>query len=295
MTKLTKPIAPLAAAAAVLLGSALLAAQPLAAETPDTVRSVRIAIVDPSSGDDLAVLDPDQEITLIPGEEVLVKTFEPIATRNSDRRTVASTFGFGPSQREIEVVSSTPGRGEALIRLNDATPGQRLRIGYKLADHVPLANPSMRLGKILVRVASPGSRSVTGARSTTGIGGSGFGHYSTPADAVINALYRGILLRDPDSGAAGARDELVRNGYDAVRQVAGNIANSEESRYRLYDNGATNVRRLEALYSNLLGWSRADVGRDRWDSDLAELDRGNIAGVVDAIVRSQQFRSRFGI
>lgn len=292
MTKLTKPFAPLAAAAAVLLGSAFLSAQPAAAQTPDTVRSVRIAIVDPSSGDELAVLNPDQEITLIPGEEVLVRTFEPIASRRSDRRTLAATFGFGPSPTALEVVSSTPERGEALIRLNDATPGQRLHIGYKLADRLTLANSGMQLGRILVRVAAPGSRSVTGAQSS--VGGIGLGQYSTPADAVINALYRGILLRDPDAGAAGARDELVRNGYDAVRRVAGNIANSEESRYRLYDNGTTNVRRLEALYSNLLGWSRADVGRDRWDSDLAEINRGNIAGVVDAIVRSQQFRSRFG-
>jgi len=295
MTKLTKPIAPLAAAAAVLLGAGLFAAQSLAAQSVDTVRSVRIAIVDPSSGDELAVLNPDQEITLIPGEEVLVRTFEPIAGKRSDRRTLAATFGFGPAPTALEVVSNSPERGEAVIRLNEATAGQRLHIGYKLADRLTLANAGMQLGCILVRVAAPGSTSVTGAQSSTGIGGIGLGHFSRPADAVVSALYRGILLRDPDPDAAGARDELARNGYDAVRRVAGNIANSEESRYRLYDNGTSNVQRLEALYSNLLGWSRSDVGRERWDSDLAELNRGNVAGVVDAIVRSQQFRSRFGI
>src|SRR4051812_42572518 len=105
MTKLTKPIAPLAAAAALLALAAFFAAQPLAAQTADTVRSVRIAVVDPSSGNDLAVLDPDQEITLIPGEEVLVQTFEPVAGKRSDRRPLAATFGFGPAPTALEVVS----------------------------------------------------------------------------------------------------------------------------------------------------------------------------------------------
>src|SRR4029079_17009256 len=103
--------------------------------------------------------------------------------------------------------------------------GQRLHIGYKLADRLTLATPGMQLGRILVRVAAPGSTSVTGARSSTGIGGIALGQSATPADAVLTALYRGILLRDPDPGAAGARDELYRHGYDAVRRVAGNIAN----------------------------------------------------------------------
>ena len=293
MTKLTKPTSTLAAAAAILLLSATLFGAPaLAAQTVDTVRSVRIAIVDPSSGDELAVLDPGQEIALLPGEEVLVRTFESITSRKSDRRPLAANFGFGPTATPLEVVSASPERGEALIRLNDATPGQRLHIGYKLADRLKLASSGMQLGKILVRVAGPGIASVTGASSAIG---TNIGGFSRPADAVVTALYRGILLRDPDAGAAGAIDDLARHGYDGVRRVAGNIANSEESRSRMYDNGVSNVRRLEALYSNLLGWSRADVGRDRWESDLAEIDRGNIAGVVDAIVRSQQFRSRFGI
>jgi hypothetical protein len=289
MNKLTRRLAPPVAAAAVAF-AALFAAQPAAAQ--DTVNTVRIAIVDPSTGDELAVLNPGQEITLIPGEQVLVRTFEPVATRRTDRRPLAATFGFGPNATPLEVVSAAPERGEALIRLDDAAAGQRLHIGYKLADRITLADSDMQLGRILVRVAAPGATSVTGAQHSvwTDLGG-----FSRPADAVVTALYRGILLRDPDPGAAGARDDLARHGYDAVRRVASNIANSEESRLRLYDNGVTNVRRLDPLYGHLLGWNRGDVGRDRWESDLAEVNRGNIAGVVDAIVRSQQFRDRFGI
>ncbi|HET9767143.1 MAG TPA: hypothetical protein VFS60_09860 [Thermoanaerobaculia bacterium] len=286
MTTLTKRLAPLAAAAAVLF----CLAAPLAAQ--DTVRTVRIAVVDPTTGNELAVLTPDQEITLIPGEEVLLRAFEPIASRRSDRRPLAATFGFGPAQAGLQVVSSSPERGEAIVRLDGATEGQRLHVGYKLADRLTLASRDLQLGRILVRVAAPGATSVTGAQHSIW---TDRGQFSQPADAVVAAFYRGILLRDPDPGAAGARDDIARNGYDGVRRVASNIANSEESRVRLYDSGVSNTRRLDALYGHLLGWNRADVGRDRWEGDLRELDRGNLAGVVDAIVRSQQFRDRFGI
>lgn len=286
MTTFRKRLAPLAAVAAVLFAFTA----PLAAQ--DTVHSVRIAVVDPTNGDELAVLTPDQEITLIPGEEVQLRAFEPISGRRSDRRPLAATFGFGPAETALQVVSSSPERGEAIVRLNQATEGQRLHVGYKLADRLTLASSGLQLGRILVRVAAPGATSVTGAQHSVW---TDRGQFSQPADAVIAAFYRGILLRDPDPGAAGARDDIARNGYDGVRRVASNIANSEESRVRLYDNGVSNTRRLDALYGHLLGWNRADVGRDRWDSDLRELERGNLAGVVDAIVRSQQFRDRFRI
>ena len=287
MTTLTKRLAPLAAAAAAVLFTF---ATPLAAQ--DTVSTVRIAVVHPTTGDELAVLTPEQEITLIPGEEVLLRAFEPIASRRADRRPLAATFGFGPAPTALQVVSSSPERGEAIVRLNEATEGQRLHVGYKLADRLTLATPGLQLGRILVRVAAPGATSVTGAQHSVW---TDRGQFSQPADAVVAAFYRGILLRDPDPGAAGARDDIARNGYDAVRRVAANIANSEESRVRLYGNGVTNARRLDALYGHLLGWNRAQVGLDRWDTDLRELERGNLAGVVDAIVRSQQFRDRFGI
>ena len=292
MTTFQKRLAPLAAVAAVLF----CLATPLAAQ--DTVRTVRIAVVDPTTGDELAVLTPDQEITLIPGEEVLLRAFEPISGRRSDRRPLAATFGFGPVQEGLQVTSSSPERGEAIVRLDGATEGQRLHVGYKLADRLTLADPGLQLGRILVRIAAPGATSVTGAQHSVWTDHSPWtntGQFSQPADAVVAAFYRGILLRDPDPGAAGARDDIARNGYDGVRRVAANIANSEESRVRLYDNGVSNTRRLDALYGHLLGWNRADVGRDRFESDLRELDRGNLAGVVDAIVRSQQFRDRFGI
>ncbi|HXT19592.1 MAG TPA: hypothetical protein VN923_02470, partial [Thermoanaerobaculia bacterium] len=262
-----------------------------AAAADTTVHGVSISVVDPRTGNELTVLGPDGEIALLPGEEVLLRLFTAPANRRADRRTLPASFGFGPTQTPLEIVSSSHDRGEALIRLNDAAAGQRLRVGYKLAEYLALADPSMRLGGIRVRVAGAGNASITGQQYSI----STPGQYASRPDAIVAALYRGILLREPDSGAAGARDDIARNGYNAIGRIAANIAGSEESRYLVYqDRGVNNAQRLDALYRELLGWTQADVGPDRWDSDLRELERGNLAGVVDAIVRSEQFRSRFG-
>jgi hypothetical protein len=291
MTKSFKSFALLALPAAALLTAAVPAAAQTTATT-DPVRNVRISVVDPRTGSELVVLNPNQEITLLPGEEVMLRTFEHNASRRLDRRTLPASFGFGPTQTPVEIVRSSPERGEVVVRLNDTPAGGRWHVGYRLGERVALSDPAMQLGRILIRVGGPGTTSITGAQ------GSSWHRpgFESPADAAITALYRGILLREPDSGAAGGRDDIARNGLEGVRRVAANVANSPESRGRIYDDrGVSNAQRLDAIYRELLGWSRADVGRERWEGDLAELDRGNIAGVVDAIVRSQQFRSRFGI
>lgn len=283
MRKQPRALAPLVVAAGVLLA---IAAPIAAAEDPGPVQTVRIAVVDPRTGDELTVVSPGQEIVVAPGEELTLRVFEPNADRRHDRRPLAATFGFGPTETPLQIVSTSSERGEVIVRLNPTTAGQRWHVGYKLADRIQLSDPALQLGRVLVRVAGPGVRSITGIQST------GRGYYS--ADTVIAALYRGTLLRDPDPGSAGARDEIAQKGYEAVLRVAPGIANSEESRSRLYQNGVTNSQRLEALYRELLGLRRTDVSREQWSNDLAQLDRGNIAGVVETMVRSEQFRSRFG-
>jgi len=279
----------LALASLPLLVAFLVAAAPL----PSPVDTIRIAVVDPDSGDELAVLSPGEEILMLPGEELTFRTFEPKADRRNDRRQLAATFGFGPTTTPLEIVANSPERGEVTVRLNPTPAGGRWHLGYKIADRIGLAKSDLQLGRVLVRVAGTGDTSVTGARLGQTLPPTQF---ARPADAVIDALYRGILMREPDEGADGLRNDVLRNGYGSVPRIAEHIANSPESRTRIYeDRGVDNARRLDSLYSALLGWSRADVGRARWDSDLAQLDRGNIAGVVDQIVRSQQFRDRFGI
>ncbi|HEV8631242.1 MAG TPA: hypothetical protein VGV61_13070 [Thermoanaerobaculia bacterium] len=293
MKKLTKSLVPLALVAAGLSASAA-----PAAEQP-RVQSVRIAVADPSTGGELAVLSPGQEITLAPGEEVLLRLFEPTGARRGDRRVLpANSFGFGPTTTPLEIVSSSPERGEALVRLNATPGGVRWHVGYKLADRLVLASEDLRLGRILVRVAGNGSSSITG-RSYAPWRYNGNGQYnsypySRQVDEVIAALYRGILVRDPDPEAAGFASAVAQRGYDAVLESAHNIADSPESHGRIYDSGVTNEQRLLAIYKQLLGMDRSQIDRRQWDRDLAALSRGDIASVVDAVVRSPQFRSRFG-
>ena len=284
--KLSRTLPPLALAAAVLVPAAAWAAK----QDPPPVQRVRIAIVAPQNGEELTVLTPGQEIVMAPGEELLLRLFEPYSFRRNDRRPLAATFGFGPTETPLQIVSASPERGEVVVRLNPTSEGQRWHVGYKLADRIELADPGQQLGRILVRVASPGSTSVSGSQYY------GQQSYTSAPDSVVTALYRAILMRNPEpGGATGALDDIARNGYDGVLRAARGIAESEESRIRVYQNGVTNTQRLESLYRELLGWSRASVSREQWDRDLAELDRGNLVGVVDAMVKSEQFRSRFGI
>jgi hypothetical protein len=261
-----------------------------------TVRSVRIAVVDPSTGNELSVLSPGQEITMSPGEELMLRLFEPVGSRKVDRRVLpVAQFGFGGQATPLEIISSSPERGEVLVRLNDTAPGQRWHVGYRLADRIGLADTALQLGRVVVRVANPGTASTLGSVYQPSTYGSSYGSYAQPVDDVVTVLYRGILLREPDPGASGARDDLARHGYDALARVASNIANSPESRELSYRGGVTSVRRLDALYAQLLGLSRSQVNRDQWQSDLAQIESGNVAAVVDAMVRSSQFRSRFGL
>ena len=105
-------------------------------------------------------------------------------------------------------------------------------------------------------------------------------------------LYQAILLREPDPGAQGTIDSIDRGGYDAVVQAAVGIANSDESRNRIPEQGVRNEERLSSLYQNLLGLSPDQVDRQQYDLDLRRVSSGRIADVVSRIVQSPTFQSR---
>lgn len=115
-------------------------------------------------------------------------------------------------------------------------------------------------------------------------------------DRMTNLLYRAILLRDPDPGAASTRQAIDSRGYLGVIEQAESIANSEESRIRIYQSGdVTNERRLIALYEHLLGLKSGDIDRADWDHDLRRLGAGQVADVVSEMVRSERFRDLHSI
>ena len=249
-----------------------------AAASHGTVDAVKIAVIDPRTNRELAVLDPGGTLTLPPDEERLLRLFEPPEQGRAERQAIPAEFGFGPVQTAIQIVSHSVTRGEAVVRLRRGANtsgggGAALHVGYHIDDDVDLANENMRLGRVLVDISS-------GGRSP---------------DDIIAALYRGILLRAPDQGAAARRDDIARTGYAGVLRQAREIAESRESEIDVYQRGACNQQRLLALYKELLGREAAQIDQRTWRAELQHLERGDVAEVVADIVESRDFQTRFGL
>jgi hypothetical protein len=187
-------------------------------------------------------------------------------------------------------------------------PRRLQRIGYKIVDNrVPVR---MRTGIFNIQVAPPTSSS-NGAYQQPGAGGYGQpengrhdrdngrsgnnGWSGDRATKLTRVLYQGILMRDLDPGASGTVDSVRNGGYNALLDAAVSIANSKESRFALPSRGVTTEQRLEALYQNLLGLSPDQADRDTWRQDLRTLNDGNVAQVVENLVRSDRFRSRYSL
>jgi hypothetical protein len=188
-------------------------------------------------------------------------------------------------------------------------PRRLQRIGYKIVDtRVPVR---MRTGMFNIQVAPPTSSS-NGAYQQPG---SGYGRPENGrhehengrhehenngwngdrATKLTRVLYQGILMRDLDPGASGTVDSVRNGGYNALLDAAVSIANSRESRFAIPSRGVSNEQRLEALYQSLLGLSPDQADRDTWRQDLRTLNDGNIAQVVENLVRSDRFRSRYSL
>jgi hypothetical protein len=270
MSTLLRKLLPAAAAAVMLIPSAAARAD---------VSDVRIAVSDSDSGDEIAVLSPEDSFEMAEGQSVDLQLFEP---SGRGRRNLAGTFGFGPSQRGLELVDSDPGSGSATVRLRPPYDRNNLHIGYKLAGSVRLEDEDLRLGRIMVRPVAAEQDQAQAPSAGRG------------TDFIVDELYRGILMRGADDDAKYNAGRNIRSqGYDAVVRLADSLARSDESQRGVYRNGTSNQERLAAMYEHLLGWSTDDVDESEWRSQLNRLGRGDVAGVVSTLVRSDEFRERF--
>ena len=268
----------------------VLALVPLAAaqSARPNIGQVMIVIKDIDTKAEISSVEPGGTITLPAGSHVrLIMTALPTG-RSRGPLYPATTFS-DTSNGGVTITRSNVENSTADLMVNRVKAGSRTEtIRYQILESwVPA---SLRTGSFRIHVA-PGSAAV----SNLGYGssnGSSLGNSS--ADRLTRMLYQAILLRDPDPGAAGTVESIANGGYNALVQAAVGIANSEESRYRLYDQGTTNQQRLAALYRNLLGLSTSQVDRSQYDNDLRRLNEGRIADVVADIVNSQRFRDRIG-
>jgi hypothetical protein len=264
---------------AAALWSICFAAALPAAASHNTVQQIRIAVIDPRTNQELTVIAPDASFELPRGEERLLRLFEPPRPERQERRYLAADFGFGPEQTALELTRRSPSRGEAGVRLRAgggvAMPSGRLHVGYHIDDDIDLADEGMRLGRVFAEVVSPGQ--------------------SRPrVDELVAALYRGILLRDPDPAAASRRDDIARSGYAGVVRQAREIAASRESEIEVYKR-ACNQQRLLALYKELLGRDSAQIDQRLWHSQLQHLEAGDIEEVVGELVETREFQTRWGL
>ncbi len=169
-------------------------------------------------------------------------------------------------------------------------PNRIQRIGYTITDNrVPAG---MRTGSFNIQVAAPTRGSSAGSAGVPG--GRPGGSYDRARD-LTRALYQGILMREPDPGASGTIDAIRNGGYNAVVDAAVGIANSNESRISIPGRGVGAVERLNALYTSLLGLNNTTADPTQWNHDFRAMQSGQIAQVVERIVRSDNFRSRYNL
>jgi hypothetical protein len=278
--------------------------QPASAQTTPRIGELRIQVIEVGTRRDFGTIAPGETITLPEGAKVrLIMTATPI---NGGRTLYPETQFTDPSRGGLLISKTNVENANATVEVLSRKGKETTEtVQFRITEPVNLP-ANERTGRIYIHVVPAGSWSEP---STSG-SYTGNGAYSTGGTAVpnagqpiyarsrelVNALYRAILLRDMDE--VGARDyitDIEKNGYNGLLHVADVIARSEESRVRVYNNNVTNQQRLDALYRTLLGLSASQVSSQQRDQDLSRLNSGDIAGVVNDIVRSDRFRSYQGL
>lgn len=261
---------------------------PLAAFAQKSARAqgpfhdVQIVVKDLATGQEIGVVRPGGSVTLTEGQKVrLILT------------AVHPGQGKGPYYPETVFTETEPGRGWVRVTRtsqenSSATveivrPGNNNRnttetLNYRITETAGIPN-DLRQGSILIRVEPLAVGSVPPPVT---------GNYT--AQDLTNMLYRSILLRDMDPSGQPYVDRIARGGYPELVKVADEMARSEESRVRVYENGVSREQRLLTLYQGLLGLNQSQIDQSQWRTDLSRLAAGRIAEIVSDMVRSERFQ-----
>jgi hypothetical protein len=247
---------------------------------------VEIIVRDIATREDLGRVQPGGTITLPDGARVRL-LMAGIAA-GSSRPIYPATEFTDETAGGTRILRSVEENSTADLEIVRSTgnPNRTETLRYEIKeDWVPA---KWRTGRFYIRVGT-GDTSIGSVGSVGGIGGG----TTTPrrSEELTRMLYQAILLREPDSGAQGTIDAIERDGYSAITKAAVDIANSEESRIRVYDGGVTNEKRLLALYKNLLGQDSGAIDPRQWDTDLRRLSSGQVGQVVQDMVNSERFRT----
>lgn len=111
------------------------------------------------------------------------------------------------------------------------------------------------------------------------------------ADQKVRQIYRRVLERDIDASGLHTYTAALCGDW-TVKQVIRDIALSDEYSQR-FVRGKTRDQVVEKLYNHLLARGLDSSGRQTWPARLAET-RDDLETVVDGIMESQEYNSRFG-
>lgn len=245
------------------------------------VEAVRIAVWDPETKQEILTLIPGETLEIAAGDSIILRIFSP-ADKNPTlaRQYLSAGFSIETGGERIALREVDAKKGlcvvEALAsRAADKSTTATLR--YELTGNVTVARKYQERGTVSIVIIEPE-------------------YELTKGEALVWLLYRAILLREPDRDRARPWIEQVeRDGYRALLEVAYQIAESRESQVLLYDRGTSNQERLLAIYGHLLGRDADDVDLREWRHNLERLNRGEITQVVMGIVDSHEFRQYHGI
>lgn len=263
---------------------------PLAGQAQGRDAYTDLRIVVRSGNQDIDTIRPGATLNVPGGSRVrlIMSAYTPGSNRPiyPVTRYTEDTPGRG-----ITIVESNPENANATIEIAPLGNQQRSRrdvIRYQITDPENRIPDRLERGSVTINVV-PGSTTGQYGQASQDVVG-------RQAETLTRVLYNAILLREPDTGARGTTQAIERGGYNALVEAAVGIANSDESRIRVYEKeGVCNEKRLLALYKNLLGIDASQVDRQQWEADLRRMNNGQIASVVNDLVRSDRFQSRYSV
>ena len=275
---------------ALLAGLASLFAVPVPSEAQEPrIIELRVWVQDMHTKEDREFIPPGSTLQLEVGDKVRLRIQAiPQGEYNRPRYPSARWTPAG-SQQEVRFSEFDERVGTVVVEALRYAPNVRTGVRFQLLDQMNLVRGVNPNGNLLIEVSQ-------------GRGGGPPGNpgppppsYASQGEDVTRALYRGILMREAEPRSVTERGrDIDRGGFDAVLRHAQDIADSRESRIDLYSRGTTNEQRLLALYDNLMGQSGRQIETRYWDANLLRLSRGDVAGVVTWMIRSEAFRRRYG-
>jgi hypothetical protein len=239
------------------------------------IEDIRVAVWTPREHTESALLRDGETLRLEEGETVILRVVAPDKTNpGSERVYLAARYGVERGDERVSLHDADVQKGWVELTARESRRGRRdpVVVRWELAEPVRLGDRELARGSIRVEIEP--------------------GPYRYGEEAVAE-LYRGILLREPDSGARGWVERVSRGGYQELLVAAQAIAESRESEIDVYTRGACNQERLLALYRHLLDVEPAALDQRRWRAELDRMGRGDIAGAVLDLVRSEAYRDRY--